>query len=162
MSEPDGPNPEKPAAPKPSEAALKLLAEALYQELREDLGDAYDPELDDYLRETVRQRVRRDLGTEMDLRLAQARRRLRVEVERGLKKERKRRRLAQAPERERFLVRFNRHFRGQHLALLSSVIILIVTGLPMKFSGSASPPWWSASWAGLTTTATCTTSAPVS
>ena len=128
------PAPGNPPEKKPAEAALALLEEALYQELRQDLGDAYDPELDDYLRDAVRQRARHDLGAELDLRLAQARRRLRAQVERGLKKERRRLRLAAAPERKRFFVRFNRHFRAQHIALFSSVITLIVTGLPMKFS----------------------------
>ena len=43
------PAPGNPPEKKPAEAALALLEEALYQELRQDLGDAYDPELDDYL-----------------------------------------------------------------------------------------------------------------
>jgi len=134
MTEPAERDSQPGKEPKPYQEALDLIAEELYQQLRRDLDDAYDPDLDDYIREQVKKRVERDLGTEMDLRLARARRRLRAEVERGLKKERKRRKMAAAPERGRSLVRLNRHFRAQHLALFTSVIILIITGLPMKFS----------------------------
>jgi len=134
MPEPAPPPREPGEEKKPAAAALDLLEEELYQGLRQDLDDAYDPDLDDYLRERVRKRARRDLGAEMDLRLERARRRLRAEVRRGLPKERQRRRLREAPERGRFFLRFSRHFRVQHIALFLSVLLLIITGLPMKFS----------------------------
>src|SRR4030042_2074434 len=96
MTEPAERDSQPGKEPKPYQEALDLIAEELYQQLRRDLDDAYDPDLDDYIREQVKKRVERDLGTEMDLRLARARRRLRAEVERGLNKERKRRKMAAA------------------------------------------------------------------
>lgn len=42
---------------------------------------------------------------------------------------------------EEYFIRFNLHFRIQHMVLFTSVIILIITGLPMKFPDFTISKW---------------------
>jgi len=48
----------------------------------------------------------------------------------------------QPAARERYVVRFDRHQRLQHFLMMSSFIVLALTGLPQKFSGLAISQWW--------------------
>jgi formate dehydrogenase subunit gamma len=48
--------------------------------------------------------------------------------------------------------RFDAHQRIQHFALMSSFIVLVATGVPLKFSGSPVSQWWVAFWGGIDVT----------
>lgn len=47
------------------------------------------------------------------------------------------------------IVRFDIHQIIQHAALMGSFILLVVTGVPLKFSGSAVSQWWIGLWGGI-------------
>jgi cytochrome b subunit of formate dehydrogenase len=85
-----------------------------------------DPARADELREKIRQRVRAELEREERIRTAAERR----AEERRIREERRKEK--HAGEGQMFQ-RFNRNFRFQHMVMFSSVIILIVTGMPIKF-----------------------------
>ncbi len=61
-------------------------------------------------------------------------------------------RLAEAPQtsaRAGSVVRFDPHQRVQHALMMSSFIILALTGLPQKFSGLGLSQWWVQALGGL-------------
>ncbi len=78
------------------------------------------------IREKIRRRVHEEMEREIRLRTAADRR---AEERRQREETRKEKRIG---EGEAFQ-RFNRNFRFQHMVMFSSVIILIVTGMPIKF-----------------------------
>ncbi|MEW6720222.1 MAG: cytochrome b/b6 domain-containing protein [Thermodesulfobacteriota bacterium] len=84
------------------------------------------PEQAEALKEKVRRRVREEMEAEL---------RARTEAERkeAARLERERRAREKELEKGETFERFNRNFRFQHMVLFSSVIILIVTGMPLKF-----------------------------
>jgi cytochrome b subunit of formate dehydrogenase len=84
------------------------------------------PEQADALREKIRLRVREEIEQDLRARTTAERR----EAARLAKEARKKEKYAE--EGETFL-RFNRNFRFQHIVMFSSVILLIVTGMPLKF-----------------------------
>ena len=45
--------------------------------------------------------------------------------------------------------RFDIHQRLQHLGLMTSFIMLVITGLPMKFFGVGASVWWAGVWGGV-------------
>jgi len=49
----------------------------------------------------------------------------------------------------RMILRFDIHQRAQHLGLAVSFIMLVITGLPMKFFGLGASAWWAAVWGGV-------------
>ncbi len=53
------------------------------------------------------------------------------------------------PSGERLIVRFNKHQRAQHFIMMSSVLILVFTGMPQKFFDSGLSQWMIAVWGGL-------------
>jgi len=84
------------------------------------------PEEADALKEKIRRRVQAELEKEVRIRAAADRKEAaRVAREERLKEK-------ELEEGEKFQ-RFNRNFRFQHMVLFSSVIILIITGMPLKF-----------------------------
>jgi formate dehydrogenase subunit gamma len=85
-----------------------------------------DPSEAGKIREKVRARVLEEVERERRIRTAKERR----EEERRRREEKRRERLHE--EGETF-ERFNRNFRFQHIVMFTSVIILIVTGMPIKF-----------------------------
>ncbi|MGE5700686.1 MAG: formate dehydrogenase subunit gamma [Deltaproteobacteria bacterium] len=85
-----------------------------------------DPARADEIREKIRQRVRAEMEREERIRTAAERR----AEERRLREERRKEKHHE--EGETF-ERFNRNFRFQHMVMFSSVIILIITGMPIKF-----------------------------
>src|SRR5512146_649742 len=85
-----------------------------------------EPEKAEEIREKIRQRVRAEMEREIRLRTAADRR----AEERRIREERRKEK--QAGE-GRMFQRFNRNFRFQHMVMFSSVIILIITGMPIKF-----------------------------
>ena len=84
------------------------------------------PEQADALREKIRLRVREEVERDLRARTVSERR----EAARLAKEARKKEK--QAEEGETYL-RFNRNFRFQHMVMFSSVILLIITGMPLKF-----------------------------
>jgi cytochrome b subunit of formate dehydrogenase len=85
-----------------------------------------DPGQAEEIREKIRRRVRAEMDREIRIRTATERR----EEERKVREERRREKHHE--EGEMFL-RFNRNFRFQHMVMFSSVILLIITGMPLKF-----------------------------
>jgi cytochrome b subunit of formate dehydrogenase len=85
-----------------------------------------DPAHADEIREKIRQRVRAEMEREERIRTAAERR----AEERRLREERRKEKHRE--EGETF-ERFNRNFRFQHMVMFSSVIILVITGMPIKF-----------------------------
>jgi formate dehydrogenase subunit gamma len=85
-----------------------------------------DPAEAEAIREKIRRRVREEVAREVRARTAAERR----ELERRRREEKRREKLHGEGEMFR---RFNRNFRFQHIVLFTSVIILVITGLPLKF-----------------------------
>ena len=83
------------------------------------------PEQAEALREKIRLRVRDEIERDLRARTVSERREA-VRLEEARKKEK------HTEEGETFL-RFNRNFRFQHMVMFSSVILLIITGMPLKF-----------------------------
>ncbi len=52
------------------------------------------------------------------------------------------------------ITRFDIHQIIQHAGLMISFILLVLTGLPLKFNSSAVSQWWVAVWGGIETTRT--------
>lgn len=50
------------------------------------------------------------------------------------------------------VVRFDVHQRIQHVALITSFVLLAMTGLPLKFNDWAISQWWIGLWGGINTT----------
>ncbi len=50
--------------------------------------------------------------------------------------------------------RFDTHQRVQHLVMMTTFIVLLATGMPMKFSGWATSQWWIGFWGGVENTRT--------
>lgn len=80
----------------------------------------------DRIRAKVRARVLEEVERERRIRTAAERR----EEERRRREERRR---EQREEEGATFQRFNRNFRFQHMVMFTSVIILILTGMPLKF-----------------------------
>jgi cytochrome b subunit of formate dehydrogenase len=85
-----------------------------------------DPEKAAELREKIRKRVHEEMERELRIQTAADRR----EEERKAREERRKEK--HHDEGEMFQ-RFNRNFRFQHMVMFSSVILLIITGMPIKF-----------------------------
>ncbi|MEW6141757.1 MAG: cytochrome b/b6 domain-containing protein [Chloroflexota bacterium] len=58
--------------------------------------------------------------------------------------------IAQAKEEE--IVRFDIHQRVQHFLMMTSVFLLAVTGLPLKFADLGISQWWIGVWGGIDVT----------
>ena len=53
------------------------------------------------------------------------------------------------PGEDRWIVRFTGHQRAQHFIMMSSVLILVFTGMPQKFFDASWSPWLINFWGGL-------------
>ncbi len=73
----------------------------------------------DAVRDKIRRRVQEEVERELRIRAASDRKEAREKEK-------------QVEEGEKF-VRFNRNFRFQHMVMFTSVILLIITGMPLKF-----------------------------
>lgn len=107
--------------PVPAEKADRELEAALDEETK-----GLDPEKAAELREKVRRKVREEMEREARLRTAADRR----AEERRQREERRKEKMHEEGE---MFQRFGRNFRFQHMVMFSSVIILIITGMPIKF-----------------------------
>jgi len=85
-----------------------------------------DPAEAGRIREKVRARVLEEVERERRIRTAAERR----AEERRRREEKRRERLHEEGE---MFERFNRNFRFQHIVMFTSVIILVITGMPIKF-----------------------------
>lgn len=99
-------------------------------------------ETDPEVREKIRRRVREEMGREIRIRTAAERR----AEERRRREERRREKLHGEGE---MFQRFNRNFRFQHIVMFASVIILIITGMPLKFPEFVLSRYVVALWGGI-------------
>lgn len=53
---------------------------------------------------------------------------------------------------ERYIVRFDRHQRIQHLLLMITFLLLVFTGMPLKFNDWSISQWWIELWGGIDNT----------
>ncbi|MEW5806278.1 MAG: cytochrome b/b6 domain-containing protein [Acidobacteriota bacterium] len=108
----------------------KVRSEELVEEIIRDLerkGVTINDEIIKGVRSKVQERIKEEVVREI-LVLEEARRdREKKEQEEKEKKIEKKKLEAES------FIRFNRNFRFQHMVLFTSVIILIITGMPMKF-----------------------------
>jgi formate dehydrogenase subunit gamma len=86
----------------------------------------FDPSDAEKIREKVRARVLEEVEREKRIRTAAERR------EEAQRRREEKRREKHQEEGEMFQ-RFNKNFRFQHMVMFTSVIILIITGMPIKF-----------------------------
>ena len=107
------------------EAGTEAVAKEVETAVTDSLPEL-PPEQAEALKEKIRRRVQAEMEKELRLRAsAERKERARIAREERMKEK-------ELEEGEKFL-RFNRNFRFQHMVLFSSVIILIVTGMPLKF-----------------------------
>ncbi len=52
-------------------------------------------------------------------------------------------------EKEAEIKRFDVHQIVQHIILMTTFILLVITGLPMKFNSLAISEWWAGAWGGI-------------
>ncbi len=105
----------------------KDLHDSLRHELEREIREAVEAELREELSQELRERVvvrlRAELAEEIQARIARVKAELEAEI------------LARAapPPPPREFERFGMNFRTQHIVLMVSCLILIITGLPLKF-----------------------------
>jgi formate dehydrogenase subunit gamma len=104
-----------------------LLRDSLKQELEGEIRQALEAELREELSQELRERVvarlKTELAEEIQVRIARVKAELEAEI------------LAKAVpvSAPKEIERFSWNFRAQHLILMASCLILIITGLPLKF-----------------------------
>ena len=106
---------------------LDILQVHLERECREALGDDQPEALAEEIKARVREKVDRELREELTDVLDRMGQEVANEMEAKIRKEEKVRR------REEEFLRFGLNFRIQHMLMFTSVIILVITGLPLKF-----------------------------
>ncbi len=94
------------------------------------------------IREKVRARVLEEVERERRIRTAAERR----AEERRRREEKRRERLHEEGE---MFERFNRNFRFQHIVMFTSVILLIITGMPIKFPDFVLSRYLVGLWGGI-------------
>ncbi len=103
------------------------LHDTLKRELEDEIRKAVEAELREELSQEIRERVvarlKAELAEDIQARIARVKAELQAEL------------LSQSPPAAppREFQRFTWNFRAQHLLLLSSCLLLILTGLPLKF-----------------------------
>lgn len=101
-----------------------------------------DPGQAEEIREKIRRRVRAEMDREIRIRTAAERR----EEERRRREERRREKRHEEGE---IFQRFNRNFRFQHIVMFTSVILLIITGMPIKFPNFILSRFFVSMWGGI-------------
>jgi formate dehydrogenase subunit gamma len=113
----------------PEKDREKTSSEAVEREVEAAVADKL-PELPPEQAEALKEKIRRRVEAEME-------RELRARAAVGRKEAARLAREARAKEKEQEegqkFQRFNRNFRFQHIVLFTSVIILVITGMPLKF-----------------------------
>lgn len=100
-----------------------------------------EPSEAEKIREKVRARVLEEVERERRIRTAAERR----AEERRRREERRRER---HPDEGEMFERFNRNFRFQHIVMFTSVILLVITGMPIKFPDFVLSRYLVALWGG--------------
>ncbi len=95
------------------------------------------PEEAEALKEKVRRRVREEMAKEA------------ARLAREQRTREKKRQDEEMGEKEEKFERFNRNFRFQHMVLFSSVILLVLTGMPLKFPDFVLSRFLIALWGGI-------------
>jgi len=120
------------------EEAERILGD-LRGDLSKTLEDAIPSDLDGERREALEKRIRDSLKREIT---AQARRTARRFLDEDRKRlEREEKRTARLRVEADMVERFALHFRVQHMILFASTLLLIVTGLPIKFHEAEVSRW---------------------
>jgi len=113
----------------PEKDREKTSSEAVEREVEAAVADKL-PELPPEQAEALKEKIRRRVEAEME-------KELRARAAVGRKEAARLAREARAKEKEQEegqkFQRFNRNFRFQHIVLFTSVIILVITGMPLKF-----------------------------
>lgn len=107
----------------------KKVEEIVESEVEKMLSDPEISSLgvsEEEIRRELQEKLTEKLYSDLSLETKELKKRLRKEAHLALGKEK-------AAEKEEMFVRFNKHFLIQHILMASSVIILILTGLPLKF-----------------------------
>lgn len=94
------------------------------------------------MREKIRRRVREEMERELRAGTAKEKREA-ARLAREARKQEKRH------EEGELFQRFNRNFRFQHMVMFTSVILLIVTGMPLKFPQFVLSRWVITFWGGI-------------
>lgn len=111
--------------------AREKFIEELEKDVLESLNIQDDKELSAAARQLLRDETARDLSFFVDSRMKRVVRLLKKRLKEKSRIEKKK------EWRANTVQRFNIYFRIQHMMLFTSVIILIITGLPLKFPGAA-------------------------
>jgi len=125
-------SPEKTAEWKKEALLLITSIREIEERVFSRLGKDLDEHLTEEIRERIRERVLTELQRDDSELLDRFKRTITREIVYRILKEEKFKRKKKAPEEEKF-PRFNIQFRIQHMILFTSVILLILTGLPLKF-----------------------------
>ncbi len=107
-------------------------ADSLIEEILEDLrarGISVNDDLREEVQSKVYQKIKQDIMQEV-VREAELRK-IKEEEEKKIKEKQAKKETAK--EEEKTFIRFNMNFRFQHMILFISCIVLIITGMPMKF-----------------------------
>ena len=110
-------------------SALDRYREVIEEEIFRELGKDADPRTAEKLREKIRARVKTDIEEELEKKISLVKRDLARELTDKKKTEGK----VKAEEEVEWFERANLNTRVQHFLLLTSVLLLIFTGLPIKF-----------------------------
>ncbi|UCD84156.1 MAG: cytochrome b/b6 domain-containing protein [Deltaproteobacteria bacterium] len=114
-------------------ARRKAFLDEFIKDLEEEIFSQFDQKLDEEsaqsIRQTIRERVLRDFQDETGELINRLKKSVTKEIASKVTRDEK---LKKKAEEEEFQ-RFNLHFRIQHIMIFTSVIILILTGLPLKF-----------------------------
>src|SRR3990170_3160164 len=119
--------------------------ETLEQEIEAAVAEGtagLEPSEAEKIREKVRGRVLEEVERERRIRTAAERR-----AEERRRREEKRR--ERHPEEGEMFERFNKNFRFQHIVMFTSVILLIITGMPIKFPDFVLSRYLVALWGGI-------------
>ncbi|MGB9736396.1 MAG: formate dehydrogenase subunit gamma, partial [bacterium] len=112
------------------QAAKEKFIEELEKQIIASLSIENDKELVEKTKQLIRNEAAKDLDTFLNTRLKGITRVIKKQHRLKIKQEKKKEWL------ENSFQRFNIYFRIQHMMLFTSVIILIITGLPIKFPNS--------------------------
>lgn len=109
----------------------KHIADALAKNIQDVFRQLRDSDIDADAKLEIEKELRAQVEEELKVRLQQT-------VRKKLLDTRRKKKLEEESKKEEWFQRFSPIFRAQHIVLFSTVILLIVTGLPLKFPES----WW--------------------
>ncbi len=107
--------------------ALERLEKELEEELQEETGHVLTPRDQERIKETIR----REIGDRIKLRFEEIKGEIRQEIEQEKKKD-----IKEALSAGEIFYRFGRNIRAQHFVLAVSTVLLIISGLPVRFHDS--------------------------